>query len=76
MKILGKKQRGKESINIIDVNADDALDPSELMKHITEETGLDRKSHNKKLNKDMPSSQQKRKHQITYLAFQVSVLPL
>ena len=44
------------------------------MKGLTEETGM--MSHSKKKNKDMPSSQQKKKHQITYLAFRVRQIVL
>ena len=69
LRLQGKRLSGREEINIIDVCADDRLDPSELTKNITEET--DMMSHSKKKNKDLPSSQQKRKHQITYLAFKV-----
>ena len=64
----GKKARGKEEINIIDVSGDDQMSQVDLMKHMTEEQ--DMRSYSKK-GKDMPSAQQRRKHQITYLAFQV-----
>lgn len=66
LRLQGKKQHGREEINIIDVNADDFTNPSELTKHLTEEQAY--QSHRKKDNQ--PSSQQKRKHQIHYLAFQ------
>ena len=68
LKMQGKKARGKEEINIIDVHADDQRSEVDLMKHMTEEK--DTRSFGKK-GKDMPSSQQRRKHQITYLAHQV-----
>jgi proline-rich protein PRCC len=61
--------QGKEEINLIDVNADDFTDPSEITKHLTEEQTY--QSHRKK-DKEI-TGQQKRKHQITYLAFQVTV---
>lgn len=69
LRLQGKKQRGKEEITLIDVNADDYTDPSEITKHLTEEETY--QSHRKKDNQ--PSGQQKRKHQIHYLAFQVSL---
>ena len=68
LRLQGKlQQRGKEEINIIDVNADDFTDPSEITKHLTEE-----QSYQPHKKDGGPSSQQKRKHQISYLAFQVS----
>jgi len=67
LKLKGRR-REFESVDIIDVNADDQLtDRNEwLMKSLTEESTHRpaRKKHN------MPTQQQKRKHQITYLAFQ------
>ncbi|KAH3833282.1 hypothetical protein DPMN_106588 [Dreissena polymorpha] len=66
LRLQGKQKRGREEINIIDVNADDFTDPSEITKHLTEEQSY--QSHRKK--DDQPSSQQRRKHQIGYLAFQ------
>ncbi|KAK7496827.1 hypothetical protein BaRGS_00011807 [Batillaria attramentaria] len=62
----GKRKRSQEGIEIIDANVDDYVDPSELMKGMTEESSY--QPHRKKDN--MPSSQQRRKKQITYLAFQ------
>lgn len=66
LKIQGRR-REFEDINFIDVNADDQLtDKNEwLMKSITEEM-----AHRPKNKHNMPTQQQKRKHQITYLAFQ------
>lgn len=63
-----KRSRGQEDINIIDVSQDDQLPKSEewLTKGLTEERAS--YSHRKKTH--MPTSQQRRKHQITYLAFQ------
>lgn len=60
-------------MNIIDVNADDQLTNKNewLMKSITEEnTYRPKKKHGN------PTQQQKRKHQITYLAFQVCITSL
>lgn len=58
------------AMNIIDVRADDQLKDVNLMKNLSQEVDPVM-SFSKKRNKDMPSSQQKRKHQITYLAFKV-----
>ncbi|XP_033750507.1 proline-rich protein PRCC-like [Pecten maximus] len=66
LKMQGKKQRGKEEINIVDVNADDFISTVDVQKAMSEET-KEYASHRKK---DGPTSQQKRKHQITYLAHQ------
>ncbi|KAK6179335.1 hypothetical protein SNE40_011722 [Patella caerulea] len=67
LRLQGKKERGKEEINIIDANMDDMINNDiEITRSLTEESEY--KAHRKKDN--MPSSQQKRKHQITYLAFQ------
>ena len=54
------------------MHGDDQVREVDLTKAMTEETGPTM-SHSKKKNKDLPSSQQKRKHQITYLAFRVSI---
>ncbi len=70
MRLQGKKAK-LDGIQLIDVHADDMTSPEELTKNLTQETELH--SHSKK-NKDLPSSQQKRKHQITYLAFKVSLI--
>ena len=51
----------------MDVNADDFTSTTEYQKALSEETEY-RSSHKKN---DGPTSQQKRKHQITYLAHQV-----
>ncbi len=64
----GKNKRGREEINIIDVHGDDQISQVDLMKHMTEEKEM--RSFSKK-RKDLPSSQQRRKHQITYLAHEV-----
>lgn len=66
-KLKGRRNR-KEEVNIVDVNADDQIGNSAEMvaKYGTEEVAH-RPSRKKK---DMPTAQQRRKHQITYLAFQ------
>ena len=69
LRMQGKKFRGKEAINIIDINADDQTVDVDLSKGLSEEK--DTRSHSRKKD-GLPSSQQRRKHQITYLAFQVS----
>ncbi|KAG8189236.1 hypothetical protein JTE90_013764 [Oedothorax gibbosus] len=65
-KIKGRRDLG--NIDIIDVNAGDQLTGKDqwLMQNLTEEK-VQRPS---KRRHDMPTQQQKRKHQITYLAFQ------
>ncbi|XP_015916898.1 proline-rich protein PRCC [Parasteatoda tepidariorum] len=65
MKLKGRKEM--ENINIIDVSADDQLTGKDqwIMQSLTEETYRPLKRRH-----DMPTSQQKRKHQITYLAYQ------
>ena len=70
LKLQGKPKRGKEEINIMDVNTADFISTVEVTKSLSEEQ--EHRSHKKK---DMPSSQQRRKHQIGYLAFQVGVCP-
>ena len=57
-------------MKFIDVNADDQRSDVELTRNITEETDPMMAAKKKT---DQPSSQQKRKHQITYLAFKVKV---
>lgn len=66
-KLQGKRKRGlEEAINFVDANVDDYVDPSEVSKHLTEETEY--VSHKNKDN--LPTAQQRRKKQITYLAYQ------
>lgn len=67
----GKRKR--EEIQIVDVNQQDVLaDAREwLMKGLMDDT-TKRVSSSKKKG-DEPTSQQRRKHQITYLAHQVSI---
>ncbi|XP_039276917.1 proline-rich protein PRCC [Nilaparvata lugens] len=69
-----ERQKGAANIQLIDVSGDQILPDSRewLTKQLTEEQS---QSHSQsqqrsKRNKDGPTSQQKRKHQITYLAFQ------
>ncbi|XP_067931124.1 proline-rich protein PRCC-like [Watersipora subatra] len=70
LRLQGKKQRGKETIDIIDVHTDDQkISEMELTKNITEEV-VDPAAWAHRKKGDGPSGQQKRKHQITYLAFQ------
>ncbi|BFY97508.1 hypothetical protein BsWGS_00548 [Bradybaena similaris] len=66
-KLQGKRKRGfDEAISFVDANVDDYVDPSEITKHLTEETEY--VSHKNKDN--LPTAQQRRKKQITYLAYQ------
>ncbi|CAG2249242.1 PRCC [Mytilus edulis] len=66
LRLQGKHSRGKEPIQFVDVNADDFISTAAYQIALTEETEY-RPSHKKG---DGPSSQQKRKHHITYLAHQ------
>ena len=68
-KLLGKRGRGEENIDIIDVNADDQVGSSQEWKTNYQKEDADYKPQSKKKG-NLPSSQQRRKHQITYLAFQ------
>lgn len=66
-RLQGKRKRGlEESINFVEAKVDDYVDPSEVSKHFTEETEY--VSHKSKDNQ--PTQQQRKKKQITYLAFQ------
>jgi len=66
-KLQGQRKRGlEETVSFVDANVDDYTDPTEYNKHLTEESSY--VSHKKTDN--LPTSQQKRKKQITYLAFQ------
>ncbi|XP_038072887.1 proline-rich protein PRCC-like isoform X2 [Patiria miniata] len=69
-RLMGKRNVGRESINITDIAADEVIGPTNhldwLKKNLTEE-----KEYRAKLRKEqLPSGQQRRKHQITYLAHQ------
>nr|CAD7431105.1 unnamed protein product [Timema monikensis] len=63
--------RGKQAMQIIDVSGDAIMpDPNEwLTKQLTEEQQQKSHSHSHRKNEG-PTTQQRRKHQITYLAFQ------
>nr|CAD7570975.1 unnamed protein product [Timema californicum] len=63
--------RGKQAMQIIDVSGDAIMpDPNEwLTKQLTEEQQQKIHSHSHRKNEG-PTTQQRRKHQITYLAFQ------
>lgn len=67
----GKRKR--EEIQIVDVNQQQVLAEARelLMKGLMDDTTKRVSSSKKKGNE--PTSQQKRKHQITYLAHQVSI---
>lgn len=72
--LCGRRDRLKmQEINMIDVSGDAIMPDSRewLTKQLTEEV-VHRPSHKRK---DGPTTQQKRKHQITYLAYQVSLQP-
>ncbi|XP_061164287.1 proline-rich protein PRCC-like [Saccostrea echinata] len=66
LRMQGKKQRGKEAINIVDVNAGDFISTVDVTKSLTEE----QPTHLSHKKGEGPTSNQKRKHQITYLAHQ------
>ncbi|XP_063433572.1 proline-rich protein PRCC-like [Mytilus trossulus] len=66
LRLQGKHSRGKEPIQFVDVNADDFISTAAYQIALTEETEY-RPSHKKG---EGPSSQQKKKHHITYLAHQ------
>ncbi|KAK6636561.1 hypothetical protein RUM43_010223 [Polyplax serrata] len=65
----GKKKRQQTPMNIIDLSGEEIMPDSKewLLKQFTEEKRGRGTSHRKS---NGPSSQQRRKHQITYLAFQ------
>ena len=65
IRLQGKRKWGREAVNFIDVHADNYTSTVELTKNLTQEVDMVSHSKNKK---DGPSGQQKRKHQITYLA--------
>ncbi|VVD02480.1 unnamed protein product [Leptidea sinapis] len=71
LKLCGARgKRKREEIQIVDVNQQDVLKDARelLMKGLMDDT-TKRQSHSKKRGNE-PTSQQKRKHQITYLAHQ------
>lgn len=69
LRLHGKRRRN-EPINIIDISADAIIPDAKewLLKQLTEEKH-DNRSHSHK-KKGNPTAQQRRKHQITYLAFE------
>ncbi|KAJ0055069.1 hypothetical protein NL108_009003, partial [Boleophthalmus pectinirostris] len=70
MRLQGKRNRGKEEITFLEIKGDDQLSGTQqwLTKSITEEK-QNRSSFSKKRG-GMPTGQQRRKHQITYLIHQ------
>lgn len=76
-RLQGKKNR-KEEIKFIDIRADDALVGNReiLLKTISQEKSMNRSSHSKKKNVGGPTSVQKRKHQMSYLAHQAKAREL
>ncbi|XP_065672903.1 uncharacterized protein LOC100205322 isoform X2 [Hydra vulgaris] len=63
----GKRKFRKEDINIIDVKGEDLqLSKGEYLKNLTQDSGY----RPKVSKKDEPRKLEKRKHQITYLAYQ------
>ncbi|NXJ86510.1 PRCC protein, partial [Trogon melanurus] len=73
-RLQGKRNRGREEINFVDIKGDDQLSGAQqwLTKSLTEEKTM--KSFSKKKG-DQPTGQQRRKHQITYLIHQASGFP-
>jgi hypothetical protein len=70
-RLCGRRaKRQQQDMQLIEVSGDAIMpDPSEwLTKQMTQEQDTKTHSHRKK---DGPTTQQSRKHQITYLAFQV-----
>lgn len=70
MRLQGKRNRGKEEVKFLEIKGDDQLSGNQqwLAKSMTEEKQT-RQSFSKK-NKELPTGQQRRKHQITYLIHQ------
>jgi len=60
---------------VINVHLDEVLSGIDVTKNLPNDAEP-MMSHSKKRNKDMPSSQQKRKHQLSFLAFKVCLLLL
>lgn len=69
MRLQGKRNRGKEEINFLEIKGDDQLSGTQqwLLKGMMEEKQT--RSFSKKRG-GMPTGQQRRKHQITYLIHQ------
>ncbi|XP_068567225.1 proline-rich protein PRCC [Cebidichthys violaceus] len=70
MRLQGKRNRGKEEVKFLEIKGDDQLSGNQqwMTKSMTEEKQT-RQSFSKK-NKELPTGQQRRKHQITYLIHQ------
>ncbi|XP_015684245.1 proline-rich protein PRCC [Protobothrops mucrosquamatus] len=68
-RLQGKRNRGREEINFVEIKGDDQLSGVQqwLTKSLTEEQNM--KSFSKKKG-EQPTGQQRRKHQITYLIHQ------
>ncbi|XP_077114719.1 proline-rich protein PRCC [Ranitomeya variabilis] len=68
-RLQGKRNRGREEINFVEIKGDDQLSGNQqwLTKALTEEKNM--KSFSKKKG-EQPTGQQRRKHQITYLIHQ------
>ncbi|XP_048365306.1 proline-rich protein PRCC [Sphaerodactylus townsendi] len=68
-RLQGKRNRGREEINFVEIKGDDQLSGAQqwLTKSLTEEQNM--KSFSKKKG-EQPTGQQRRKHQITYLIHQ------
>ncbi|XP_041037675.1 proline-rich protein PRCC [Carcharodon carcharias] len=68
-RLQGKRNHSKEEVSFVEIKGDDQLSGSQqwLMKSLSEEK--DMKSFSKKRG-EQPTSQQRRKHQITYLIHQ------
>uniref|UniRef100_A0A8C5WHS4 Uncharacterized protein n=1 Tax=Leptobrachium leishanense TaxID=445787 RepID=A0A8C5WHS4_9ANUR len=68
-RLQGKRNRGREEINFVEIKGDDQLSSNQqwLTKSLTEEKTM--KSFSKKKG-EQPTGQQRRKHQITYLIHQ------
>jgi len=64
------KHAPKGEIKVINVHLDEVMSGVDVTKNLPNDAEP-MMSHSKKRNKDMPSSQQKRKHQISFLAFKV-----
>ncbi|KAM8840689.1 proline-rich protein PRCC [Spinachia spinachia] len=70
MRLQGKRNRGKEEVKFLEIKGDDQLSGNQqwMTKSMTEEK-QNRQSFSKR-NKELPTGQQRRKHQITYLIHQ------
>lgn len=70
-----KKKRQQMAMNIVDLSGEEVMPDSKewLLKQLSEEKKVRSHSHKKGTG---PSSQQRRKHQITYLAFQAKAQEL